>query len=350
MKQLEVARIVHYEAVSGNRSEWLLRVLNNMTHVRSADRHTLHELDQALWLIVDTLPDAVVSFFEAWLKKRVSDVEPSRDALPELFGQTFAEYLNAHAAHAQITLTKWFAQSDSHLHWAASDIVHHMSAQPPQAGRTPVLLDNNVLDTLPVEETIFALKKVCGYVVVSGHTLCTLVFSALRRQPVEQAIVTFVVRIFHEYISYSFPNEVSEHLTPLSHGSDTESRCARAILENQAKYYDGLKALPRLKEFEPAASHVRTSHREMNRVMGEALEAGEKKSVLLSAVHKVEQKGGVTTLFQVQGNMFGKTDMAQISMPFTFPRGEFIDPVSAEYMRLMFRIEQREASGESDPS
>ena len=333
--------------------KWCEKALLRLAGERSTQGGTVRNLDYCASRYLEINPpnpEKAFRFVRAFVLQR-----PDEGEAHELLSATFSRLLENHFDDLQAELTRWLASCEPRLHVEASDVYQRY-------GKTDLGEDSarrfafskSVLDDLEEQEVVHAVQRFCGYVAGGGELLAELVLSVHRRESVSKGLSQFIVDMLQAYVLYNYPQGGRKELQRCvedSGESDEVRHAAQEALERSEEYYDALRTLPDLKEFDPPSSRIYQLRRAQHKQQSEMKERAHQQSAFLSLVTRLPLKYG-RSFFSEQpaGSFSAPSGLDSFSQSYERPRGELIDPVGQAYQRLLWRqVGLKEGAEEETP-
>jgi hypothetical protein len=259
--------------------------------------------------------------------------------LPELLKQTFWVLRQEAFNILEKMITHWLAATDTRLHHAASDLVMHGHYGSPNSELPPIKLSKPVLDSLDEQMQAVVLNRALGYV-IGGRLLAALTASVLRRESLTPSIASLVEEALADYVLYNYPGSGEEYLKAYL-GEDGLSEPARGVLRRalarSETYIGALRGLPRLNELRPPDHRLRSLRLAEQKFYGAIMGTALGSSPLLTMMPKIYLKFGASFFTEVEGTFTEPATLGVTSHSFEMARGEAIDPLGQELLRIQWR-------------
>jgi len=238
-------------------SDWYEEVLFKVTDTPSAHGETIRTIDYCVNRYFEgdsPSPERALEFLRVFVQRR-----PDRGEVRELLGMTLRSLQENFFEELQAEMTRWLLSSEPKLHRAAADLYHSYDGADRGATQRRPRLNQSVLDQISEQEVVWIVLRACGYIAGGGELLASLALSALRRDSVSDDLAGFVEDILSEYVLYNYPEggrEALERISEEEEVPEVAKRTAREAMERSEQYYERLRELPQLKEFDPPSSRV----------------------------------------------------------------------------------------------
>ena len=103
------------------------------------------------------------------------------------------------------------------------------------------------------EDILYISRKTLGYV-IEPNLLCSLIFSILDKERIDNKLTGLVIEIFTVFIGENYPNVAIDFLKgikPSEINVEIKNNASKIIIRNIEKYQSKISSLPRLKELFP---------------------------------------------------------------------------------------------------
>jgi hypothetical protein len=336
--QSAVTSILYQRAVSDREQVWYSEALRTLARVPTR-LQKMNILDHCVACGAQSRPEFATEFLEAFVKGRDYGNEGEGAKLTDLLKQTFLALRREAFDALEGAITHWFASSDKRLHQAASDLVMHGHYGSRDSKLAPLKLSKRILDSLDEQMLSLVLYRILGYV-IGGRPLAALIASALQREPLTPSLGGLVEEALAEHVLYNYPGSGGEYLTAYLE-SDEIAEAIREILQRalarSEAYLSALGSLPRLNELRPPTHRMARLRLAEQKFHGAIMEEARKRSVLMSLMHHTTLKFGASSFTEMEGVFTEPTALGTISHSVELPRGELIDPVGQQLLRLQWR-------------
>ncbi len=333
--QLSVSEILFSYRQSMSSEAWFRDSLLNLSATSAPD--TIQNLDMALSCIAQNEEKFPAEFLKRWINGCEYEAVPSID---KAFGMTIRRMTKGGLAPLSRLVTEWFRSNSTRLHEGARDLVQSLKRPAVMGAPIYLGLDSGVLSAMRCEDVEFTVKKVLGYV-NDPKLLCSLVFSATDSSHDIEFISELVVSAFRSWIGYNYPDSALPYLRDqVASGSDRSKVVAESCIQAIEGYYEPLKNLARLREFQAPESRIRKFERVLHRLSRKYEKEAQSESVLRQICTTVPIKAGTTMAVKVNGET-AMTEMNRYDFEIEVPRGEVIDPVGQHHQRIIWRHTMR---------
>ena len=336
--QSEVAFTLSQRASSDHQQVWYSTALMSLTRVPTQFQG-IGDIDHCVASCAHSRPEIATEFLEAFVKSRAYGTQGEDAKLPELLNQTFWVLRQESLKAFEEMITRWFSSTDTRLHHAASDLVMHGHYGSPYMKLSPIKLSKLVLDSLDEQMQVLVLLRVLGYV-IGGRLLAALIASALRCEPLTPPIANMIEDALADYVLYNYPGSGEEYLKAYLEEGDI-SKPARDILQRalarSETYMSALRSLPRLSELRPPAHRLQSLRLAEQKFYGATMGTAPRSSPLLTMLPKFHLKFGASFFTEVEGTFTEPTALGVISHSPERERGEAIDPLGQELLRIQWR-------------
>ncbi len=339
----EVAIALSLNAKKCAGEQWFREALMNFSDVSSEYAGILQRIDGVLSHIAgEKKCDLVTFFWEAWVVKR--DYEKSDQERLGVYKQSLSRMSRECLGSLMRCITNWLNSDEHRLHLAAAELVRELCHRRKQVNGIEFKLDREALEKMGARDIVYVIYKILGYASVNPGALCDMVFSALEPGSQDQIVTEYVVAAFRDYIAYNYPGTTIDFLRKRKNSKNTtEAETASRILKEVEAYYERLKDLPQLVEFEPLPQRAQQLVQTKSRHYGRQIYEGVREhSVFLQFCKEIHLKAGSSFVMEQDGKFTGKTKLGHVSHSMEFARGELIDPVGQALLRLRWRNLNRE--------
>jgi len=317
---------------------WFAEVLLNLSHVTPQQTGTLSNIDSVLYEVGKARPLLLRDFLESYA---THGHVGSETEVPSTLQGCFALLCQDLYSSLQDFITRWFDSNSMHLHKMAADFIRELVIYHHITEDTHLCLSPRELQHMSVNDITFTMHKILGYV-LDGAVLCSLIFSALKKEPPNQVVTSNVYRVFTEYLGYNYPGATERFLQQKITGPDAiEARIAEEARAAIAPYYEQRRTLARLKEFEPPSDRVRAFFKSKTKILAKVMKENENRPGILSLATRIPLKGGRSWFSERDGLMGEPSMLSEFSQEMEVPRSITIDPLGFEFKRLMWRAEER---------
>jgi hypothetical protein len=193
-------------------------------------------------------------------------------------------------------------------------------------------LDDEYLKTLRIYDLKYIANKVIAFV-YTAENLTGLIFDLLKSELPDKKLDNLVIDIFinHLLFNYHYPNDFLADLKKT--GSSREKRVAKAILNENKKRWENYDNPDMIEELKISGYWLR----EYNKMRFQNIPDSKNQEdfSLTQLFQNIEIKAG--KLFTVRNNAgeySPSSRMSQISSSFEIPKGEFLDPISQQQIRM----------------
>ena len=325
------------------KEDWFRRVLDNLAEPCDDDIQTLDSLDFVVSGIAKLDAEYAMDFVERWLLNHDYGVTKQRTSFTKSFTSTLNGIQEAREDAYSHLVTRWFLVDDERLHRAASDLLEELAVR--RINGTPLYMDfdKEQLSDLSYGDIQFILTKIIGFV-HDKNASASLIFSLQQVQHQHDKVEELIVSVFRDVVGYNYPIGAYRFLNKkLETGSDTEKQLAQSCINRLDQYYDQLKALPNIREFQPPTLRVRQYDLAMHRMMNDGMDEAKSESVLLKLFPEVNLKYGRQAAFQIEGKTQVST-LHSFDQRAEISRGDMIDPVGMRRRRFDWRYNHRRSS------
>lgn len=321
--------------------KWWLTGLERIAETPAENAGTLGMVDHALSTVAESEPEVVVSFLERFARER-SEEELAAIEVEQLFPMTWRFLRTGGRKHLQVLVTRWFASTDTHLHWFAHQFVQAHARSGDQESNDDLGLDPEELSKLSPATTTHLLKRVMGWV-VGGRPLATLLASALEISPDDpdsDSVGEVVSEALAGFVLYNYPGEAGGVLRRKAeaHKGTRTGRVVQQALDASEEYYEALRDLPELHEIRPPDRRLHLIELAQGTMQSRIMDEARKRSVILDLVHRVPLKYGRGFFSRDEdGGFSSTTGLTSFSHEVEIPRMEVINPVGMAFHRLLLR-------------
>lgn len=316
---------------------WFAKVLLNLSSVTPQQNSTLNNIDCVLYDIVMKRPLLVRDFLEAY-STTLGKID-SHNKMPSIFKSIFELLSHDLYSTFQDFITRWFNSDNTEYHKMAADCIHNITIK---NDKRLVSLSLSELSKMSSKDVVFTITKILGYV-LDGKSLCFLIFSCLRKKPVDEVIYKMVLHIFVDYLGYNYPCATNNFLKDKTISSDPiEAQVATEVLAKISSYYEQRRKMVLLEELKPPADRVRSFDKLRGQAFTWAINDSNNKSEIINLFTRIPLKAGISFFSEYEGIMTEPSFLSEHSCEIEMPRSITIDPLGFEYNRLKWRLEKRD--------
>lgn len=339
-----VAHVLH-DQVARHAEPWFRLVMSNIT---SIPREVIGAFSPVDHLLTDMLPkdaEAVLAFLDTWAaSQKFSD---------EMFVfKSLRHALISNPSEMQRFITHWLLSDAANHHKLAANLVGEFHQRVTHDQPLSWLsLDLAPINSCPVDDLEFILRKVLGHCFVCPKEMASLTFSILNRSTQRPVTEQLVRRYFQTVILRNYPDTAGEFLKNMAKkGSARQKRVAKGIQTAVEPYFSALRGLPQLQEFAPSPIHMHKYQLAQAKQMQEAMRRTEDSGnfIFSKLAKKMPMKAGRAFFFKMRTGpsendvtLTDTTPLREFSVSFEGPRQYSMDPVGCEYNLLIMRTETR---------
>ena len=319
-------------------ADWYEETLLKVADTPSSHSGTIRSIDSCVNQYLEggsPRPERALGFLRAFVQSR-----PGGGEVRELLRMTLLSLQENFPEELQAELTQWFSSTEPKLHQAAAALYrsYHRAGN---STSSPMQLSKDALDEISEQEVVRVVQRICGYVSGGGELLARLVLSALQRDVASDELVGFVGHILTEYVLYNYPEGGRKFLNGVveeAEGLEIVKRTAHGAMERSERYYEQLRELPHLKEFDPPSSRIYQLRRAQQQQQSEMMEQVRNQSTLSGLFPRLPLKYGKAFFSERDPGEFTQpSGLSALSHSAEFPRGPHIDPVGLPFRRALWR-------------
>ncbi len=335
----QVSRILFFNVENNCKEEWFKEALSFFINTSYEHIGIIEYIDFILAEILKTACDW--EFVESFLLKWVlgSDISSQRQVkFEKLIDSTLPVYMENKEKLSRL-ITNWFNHDDRKVHRIVAEVITFISSH----GVVDLKLDIEVIDKLNIDDIIYIIRKILGYV-NNPSILCSLIYSLLEKKEGKDQVADLVIGVFKDHIGRKFPHKVIEFMKmqltkDISNGY--KKAVADKIIECVESYMDIRKSLPRLKELYPSRQNSYLIVIEQKKEMSEVYEEVQKSSILSMLATKISLKCGRGSFGWYQDKYSAPTFLKSFSTSVDVPISEIAYPVSSAMERLGYQLAKR---------
>lgn len=313
---------------------WFWPLFMHLAHAQAAHRGTLENVDHVLysWLTNSARVSKVIELLNAWIGNQSTQALQNPGLVTVLDSTVYrlAEVPTALSA----LITGWLLHPDDRYPMVAHSVVSKLRI----AGGTAFALDGPMLDRLSVQELVFLVRRILGY--LFGHDIVLpLMFSLLTTREAKERTFGLFAGVVRDRLGYDYPEETLAYLKEKEQAATDpliKKLCSTLVSEIEARHA-AERAVPLLKEFYPSPEKVRRFSKERHRQMAEALETANEQSILRQLMTEIPLKAGRRTFSKFGDRYSDVSSLKGISHSVPIPRTEIADPMGSARERYLFR-------------
>lgn len=293
---------------------------------------TIDNVDQILSrLIREGRPEIAVSYMEKWIASTLgaSGADKFCDILDSACHSIF-ERMDVLPG----VLTRWLISPEIPLARAAADVVSALAVRK----ITHIGLDLDLIRGVDKDGFLHVMRRIIGYV-THEEILLSMIMSVMDDVIVCRYGDDILHDVFVNEIGMDYPGDVIGRLEEVcgSPPSEQVARYCRKYIVDINQYFSSLDELPRLDELRPPASWERSFWKAESKLMEEAQEKANQKSVIRQLMSVVPLKAGCASFNRFNGKYSNPSNLGSVSASFSLPRRHTLDAVGYEIHRLYLR-------------
>lgn len=196
------------------------------------------------------------------------------------------------------------------------------------------------LGLTPVQQ-IFLCRKAIGFLFIKPVVCCSIIVSVLRAG--DRDVEAPVTGLLFDPILLGYGGDAKKYLKGIP-ATDPAYKPIQNALASDKEFHAGLDATGTIKELHPSDYQRDVVRQHTHDEIRMAHKMAERKSALLSLVHRSTILHGKRSLTYVTDHTGGQRaiamDLKPFSMSFEVARQEILDPVGLDYMLRVFRAEK----------
>lgn len=320
--------------------KWFKDCFMALSRTSCSHRGILHNLDLILFCILQIKGERVVvqEFFVQWaIKSNFSAT--SNEQVGTLFPSSIHQLINDKQL-LETFITNLLNHDDSKVHHFLFSLTHELSVYDIK----DLKLDKEILNNLHFDDLIYICRKVLGYVILNGDLSCSLIFSLLDRDNIDDRIKGLVIGIFSENIGKDYPkNAVAfcNKIISLKEETPIKIETANIIIKTIEEYLNKLRSLPHLKELSFPTHETYQIRLQESRKMSDLMEEAREKSIMRQITKEVPLRYGRCWFTYRDGKYTKPSFLSAISRSVIMPGSIMSHPVTAEMARAGLRKAKR---------
>jgi hypothetical protein len=334
------------------------------------DEYTLHAASELLWLSMKELPPALLQLLLTHLKRvkpentgTLNNIDHGLASLlkrdnPEQGLRFLEELLTTHGGRLNIktldsaanairnsaaliskVLTRWFLRGERALCKAVPEIAD------PHFGNDPhIEIDASELNPADQVHIVFVARKAIGYFFMKPATAASVVISLMRHAPDDETL-NALGNLLVDPLLLNYPGSMRDYVRKQA---GHESGQVKATIENALaaieQYLQVLRDIPELPALHVGQAQRETYRRHMSESMAESMKAVEKESLFVDLFSRSTLLYGNKSINYIHAGDGAphrmEIPLASHGFSTEFPRMDYIDPYSLDYMLRVFCLEQ----------
>lgn len=324
--------------VTGN--DQLKEALLNLSNVRTNQSGTVRSIDLTISNFVNSNTDLVINFLEQWQRNRNENEVQSEQSIVNLFNSTFSKLFRNHKEQIEVLLTRWLNSEHNSLLLECRFIVREYRHKCRDIFSI-FELSTSVLDKLSPKDYYYIAKKILGYI-FEGKDQCSLVFSLLRSNKANKEVKDFISEIFRDRISYNYPGLTKEFLEiKVEDGNEVQKKMAGDLLTYLENKNESRRSLSYLNELQVSGEKRRKALKIRGKYYNKIYEESRKKSIFANVVTNISLKYGNKSITEWDQVIQPPSALGKLSTSVELPRGELIDPIGEQMLRIQFQQETK---------
>jgi hypothetical protein len=180
-----------------------------------------------------------------------------------------------------------------------------------------------------------------GYI-FEGKDQCSLVFSLLRSNKANKEVKDFISEIFRDRISYNYPGLTKEFLEiKVEDGNEVQKKMAGDLLTYLENKNESRRSLSYLNELQVSGEKRRKALKIRGKYYNKIYEESRKKSIFANVVTNISLKYGNKSITEWDQVIQPPSALGKLSTSVELPRGELIDPIGEQMLRIQFQQETK---------
>ena len=305
----------------------------NLSNVRTASKGTISRIDSILYQLAPDVPELVADFFKSFQLSRKEEELNEENKLSNLFSSSFRFLLINHSDIRDKMITEWSVTRDIKLHNELSSLIMESKKINSEQDLKPKF-QKSILDQYSDQDVEYMARKVMGYI-YDGYALCSLIFSLLNKNKIDQYLYDLVYSFFDDYLLDNYLGTVKRFL---KNEDKTFNRRQKKLSTQLTKRIDNqlqkLKSLNFLNELRVPSFKRNRVLRESSKRSSRYMDKAEQKSPFLSIISKKPIKHGRKFTMLTDDGFSTSGGMKKHSSSFEIPKNELIDPVGNNIYRI----------------
>jgi len=186
------------------------------------------------------------------------------------------------------------------------------------------------------EDLVKLIRRSIGFV-YENTVLRSLLASILYHDKISVPIQNLLKDIFLRYLCFNYPTTLEWFNQPKIQKHPKSKKFFKEITDAYEQYFGAISELPLLKEFEPDEDRMNLYYKTLNKRLNESRNEASKSS-FTSLFQTIYLKGSHKWCYRINGEVGSVSALSKIEVSTEYPRGEYIDPLSMEKIRLQNRF------------
>ncbi|KFF11473.1 hypothetical protein [Flavobacterium hydatis] len=330
----QITRLLNYELDLDANFKLFKIILSNLTIIDSSYHGIINQLNYGVFPKLGTNhPELIEKFLKEWLlagEKRASGILK--------FADTLEQFHEKNAGHFKKMVSTWLNSDYAVLHEAVSKILMEL----PHYQFTDLELDHDYIFQLSYQDIEFIVAKIVGFLYLK-ELIRSTIFSILKVKINDEQCVTYLTAIFNQYIVFNYPSTIEYLEAEKKNSPKKVKKVIDEIIQFNQNYYEKINQLDLINEFNPSDRRLKiynSIHQKGFQIKHK--ETSESRNSFLNMCRTVQLRTG-KGMFSKHGERYTeKTEMSRIQYSTEFPRGEFIDAIGQEKIRVVYRNYKRE--------
>lgn len=301
-------------------------LLEMIPFILSSSKGTLHYLDMTIPYLYQESETKIIELLESLFIQSEFKIDISEF-------DSFKRYLHKNLDKLSSLITRWFLSKSIQLNSFASELI--------DSNEMELSFDTTQLSKTFSTVHLFLAKKACGWYFMNPTVAISLIYSAYKTCPIEQA--NDIQEIIFNPLMISYPRKVTEFMNKHKEELDKDKlEIIESLLKRIEDYHNALKASYDIKELSVGQAEYFAYRRHHQQMMNKAYAESKRNSPLSSIFNESTILYGKSTAFIIQtdqGSHRRTVPMHTFRHTIDFPSMEILDSTSLLHTLLSFKLE-----------